>query len=288
MKLLTLNTHSLQEEAATEKLRLFADFVAAQEPDVIALQEVSQTTPQKAELAPEYEGILAHDPGRPLTPDNYLIALIRELESRKKSYYGAWQPIKLGYEIYEEGVALLSRTPIRDTDNVLLSSIDDFSNWKTRRALGIKTDSGWFYSTHMGWWNDDEEPFARQWHTLNARMSERGFVALMGDFNAQANVLGEGYDLVRASGWHDTYKLAHTKDDGITVSKTIDGWKKDEQGSKASQGTAQQRMRIDYIFINEPVDVVSSEVVCNGVNGPQVSDHAGILVDLAPPKDSAQ
>ena len=42
----------------------------------------------------------------------------------------------------------------------LTSKTDDYENWKTRRILGIQPEgsSDWFFTVHMGWWNDDEEP----------------------------------------------------------------------------------------------------------------------------------
>ena len=51
MKILTLNTHSLQEEQYAEKLEWFVEGVLAEMPDIIALQEVNQTA--DAEFLPK-------------------------------------------------------------------------------------------------------------------------------------------------------------------------------------------------------------------------------------------
>lgn len=48
---------------------------------------------------------------------------------------------------------------------------------------------------------------------------------LLGDFNSEADVRGEGYDLVLRSGWQDTYRLAQQRDEGYTVMQAIDGWR---------------------------------------------------------------
>ena len=40
MKILTLNTHSLAEENATEKMELFAGILEKEQPEVMAFQEV--------------------------------------------------------------------------------------------------------------------------------------------------------------------------------------------------------------------------------------------------------
>lgn len=43
MKLLTLNTHSLIEPEYEAKREIFVEFIAKEQPDVFALQEVNQT-----------------------------------------------------------------------------------------------------------------------------------------------------------------------------------------------------------------------------------------------------
>ena len=43
MKLLTLNTHSLIEPDYEAKRKIFVNFIAAEQPEVFALQEVNQT-----------------------------------------------------------------------------------------------------------------------------------------------------------------------------------------------------------------------------------------------------
>ena len=43
MKLLTLNTHSLIEPDYEAKRKIFVDFIAKEQPEVFALQEVNQT-----------------------------------------------------------------------------------------------------------------------------------------------------------------------------------------------------------------------------------------------------
>ena len=41
MKLITLNTHSLEEPDYEEKLHRFVDVVLAEKPDIVAMQEVN-------------------------------------------------------------------------------------------------------------------------------------------------------------------------------------------------------------------------------------------------------
>ena len=94
---------------------------------------------------------------------------------------------------------------------------------------------------------------------------------LMGDCNSRADIRGEGYDLIRSSGWYDMYEMARMKDQGDTVSGPIDGWK--EEGLAPG-------MRIDYIWCSERVPAAVSRVICNGINGPLVSDHYGLVTEI--------
>lgn len=271
MKLLTLNTHSLVEPGYEAKRDIFVDFIAAEQPDVFALQEVNQTA-EAAELTAIPAG-WTPCPGStvPLRADNHAAAVARLLEQKGLHYAWSWLPAKLGYGKYDEGMAVFSRTPITQVENLLLSQSDDYNNWKTRRALGICTGGTWYYTVHMGWWNDEEEPFRAQWQTLARAAGAKPLAYLLGDFNSEAAVRGEGYDLILHSGWQDTYRLARQRDDGDTVVQAIDGWR--------DAPNAAARKRIDQIWCSQALPVRSSRVVFNGEREPWVSDHAGILIE---------
>ena len=125
---------------------------------------------------------------------------------------------------------------------------------------------------HLGWWKDEVEPFALQWETLSRAAGAKKTAFLLGDFNSEADVRGEGYDLVLRSGWQDTYRLAQERDEGYTVVQAIDGWR--------DAPDAEAKKRIDQIWCSKAVPVKSSRVVFNGLREPQVSDHAGVLIEL--------
>ena len=272
MRLLTLNTHSHVEEDYREKLEAFVQAVSEEEPDVIALQEVNQTiaeTPVKAA-----QGYIPCAQGITIRQDNHAYHAAELLKHRGIRYFWTWLPLKVGYDKYDEGIALMSRSPILETKIVRTSRIDDYSNWKTRKILGIRTEAvpdEWFFSVHYGWWDDPEEPFQGQWQRTQAEMQKYPHVWLMGDFNSPAEVRGEGYDLIRHTGWHDSYLLAKEKDHGITVGKVIDGWK--------DKTTSTDGMRIDQIWCSEKRKIISSEVIFNGKNRSIVSDHYGVIVN---------
>ena len=98
MKILTLNTHSLQEKEMDLKQQILAEFIEKEQPDVVALQEVNQTMSADAlpALPPRY---VAVQNGVPMKADNYANALQNKLIALNQDYYFAWLPMKVGYEI---------------------------------------------------------------------------------------------------------------------------------------------------------------------------------------------
>lgn len=199
-------------------------------------------------------------------------AVARMLEEAGCAYHWSWLSAKIGYDRYDEGMAVFSRAPITAAENLLLSQINDYNNWKTRRALGICAGDVWYYTVHLGWWKDEEEPFADQWNILAAAAGAKPLAFLLGDFNSEADVRGEGYDLILRSGWQDTYRLARQRDDGYTVVQAIDGWR--------DAPDAAAKKRIDQIWCSQAVPVHSSRVVFGGKQEPRVSDHAGVLIEV--------
>lgn len=272
MKLLTLNTHSLVEPDYEAKREIFINFIVKEQPDIFALQEVNQTAFALQLLDTQLGYCPCPHNMIPLKVDNHAAFVAQMLEERGIHYYWSWLPAKIGYDKYDEGMAVFSRTPITAVENLLLSKTNDYNYWKTRRALGICTGNVWYYAVHMGWWKDEEEPFLDQWKKLSATASVKDKAFLLGDFNSEADVRNEGYDLILNSGWQDTYCLAQQRDDGYTVVQVIDGWR--------DYPDADAKKRIDQIWCSKAVTVKSSRVVFNGTHESQVSDHAGILIEI--------
>jgi len=274
MKILTLNTHSLVEENYSRKLSDFVKAIVQVKPEIIALQEVNQTLDKKAVVG-EIWGYTPCSDNIIIREDNHVFNTAKLLREQGEEYFWTWLPLKKGYGKYEEGISVLSRSPIIETSVVPVSSVDDFENWKTRKIIGVRTENlpdEWFFSVHYGWWNDSEEPFKNQWIKTAVRMTEYDAVWLMGDFNSPAEVRDEGYDMVKNCGWLDSYYRAEYKDDGITVGRIIDGWKDRIFHTKG--------MRIDQIWSSKPREIISSRVILNGRNYPVVSDHYGVEINV--------
>lgn len=283
MKLITLNTHSLMEPQYEEKCAAFVQTVLEIQPDLIALQEVSQSCSQTPVALPE-RFILCGASEIPLRADNHALKIAQMLEAGGFGCYCAWLPCKIGYDRFDEGMAIFSRAPIAQAESILLSRANDYKDWKTRQALCVRLEgqpSTWYGCVHMGWWKDEQEPFAEQAERLGRFFDEKdkkvkkdfsrlsGTVWLLGDFNSDASIRGEGYDWMKKAGWQDSYLLAQEKDDGITVREAIDGWK----------DAAPAQRRIDQIWCRPAQRVLRSRVLWNGREEPVVSDHAGILVE---------
>lgn len=282
MKIITLNTHSLIEVEYEKKLLEFVEVIQKEEPDIIALQEVNQTAASLVYPSVFLDGyVRCKGCDVVIREDNHAARLAELLRSKGLKYYWTWIPVKLGYSIYDEGLALFSREPILETEQFPTSKIQDYYNWKSRKVLGIRTrheGGSWFYCVHMGWWNDEEEPFKNQWDEIEKMLKEKnGHVWVMGDFNSPAQVRGEGYDYVKSFGWKDSYVCAAKKDCGNTVEKVIDGWKAEEVNKEG--------MRIDMIWSRQTENVKSSRVICDGRDYPVVSDHYGVIIVVEGEKD---
>lgn len=260
MKLLTLNTHSLMEENYEEKLNCFVNTVIKHKIDVIALQEIMQP----AEARPINFPCLSVG-YIPLKQGNHAVNVAKALLEKGEKYNLAWLGFKKSYDCFDEGVAILTKNAIEKTKVITLTPFDEYENWKTRKALGVRANNEWYFSIHMGWWNSFEYEFAE----LCKLLPKDEKCWLLGDFNSPASERDKGYDLIVKSGFYDTYILAENKDEGYTANTKIDGW----------NDKSDEKIRIDYIFTTKKTKIKSSFVIFNGLNEEIVSDHFGIIVN---------
>jgi len=261
LKLLTLNCHSWLEESQWDKMKWIADAIVQNDYDVIALQEVNQLID-----SPIVKG--------KMKTDNFAYVLLQELKLQGVSTYEChWDVSHIAYDKYEEGLAILTKHPIKEITSFYVTKNQSIDYWKSRKIVGAKVEINGqpitFYSCHFGWWNDEEEPFQYQINQLMKYINQEDWYFLMGDFNNDANKRKEGYDYVMKQNLYDTYYLADQKDEGFTVTGKIAGWDDNKED-----------LRIDYILTNRKVKVVSSNVIFNGKNKPIVSDHYGVEVEI--------
>ncbi|MFX3625069.1 MAG: endonuclease/exonuclease/phosphatase family protein [Ectobacillus sp.] len=261
MKLLTLNCHSWQEDEQIEKIKYIAQTIQEKGYDVIALQEASQSIQAPAVFGNN-------------KADNFALLLLQELEKLGVTgYHHVWDFAHIGWDIYEEGLAILTKHPIVETESFFISKSNDISYYKTRKIIGAKIRYNNriipFYSCHLGWWADEDEPFSYQVDVLMEHTAHHELFFLMGDFNNNAFLRGEGYDYLLSKGLYDTHSLAKEKDSGVTVKGKIAGWDENKHD-----------LRLDLILANQPVTVHTSRVIFNGENNAVVSDHFGVEVEI--------
>lgn len=260
MKLLSLNCHSWQEENQMEKIRILAEKIKEEQYDVIALQEISQH---------KDSNIIC---GK-IKSDNYAEVLINELNLiDEDGYRYVWDFSHMGYDVYEEGLAILTKHKIVNSECFYISQDKTITNYKSRKIVkatieinGVNID---FYSCHLGWWNDIDEPFKNQMDNLLEKLDGEKLSILMGDFNNNAFIRNEGYDYILEKGLFDTFISAEVKDSGITARGKIDGWK-----------SCDEDKRLDLILTSKKINVKSSKVIFNGEKN-IVSDHYGVEVNI--------
>ena len=92
---------------------------------------------------------------------------------------------------------------------------------------------------------------------------------ILGDFNNPVD--SQGYYTVRESCLllQDSYVVANEKGKAATVEKKIDGW---EQNT--------EKLRIDFIFVPEGMQVKKYQRIFDGIDSPIISDHYGVEIEL--------
>lgn len=268
-KCLTLNTHSWMEVNALKKLVDLAEHIMAEKYDIICLQEINQLI--ESEVASElfnYQQV----PGTPsIHKDNFALLLVNYLRKHGHDYFWSWAYNHIGYGIYNEGVAILSKEPLKVSD-VLISKADDETDFHTRRELVGKTKLDGrevtVVSLHMSWYG---KGFEREWKTLESHLlkSVDGPLMLMGDFNNPTDL--EGYQIIASSplGLQDSHKVAQFVFGDHSIMQDIDGWEGNQHAYK-----------VDHIFTSQDFEISSSEITFEGGYAPIVSDHFGLEITI--------
>lgn len=168
MKLLTLNCHSWMEENQLEKIKYLAETIKEKQYDVIALQEVSQGIQKK---------IVSED----IKEDNFIYLLNKELNNLGEfNYKYVWDFSHIGYDIYEEGLSILTRHKIKDIESFYITKSSEKTFYKSRKIIKctivIENKSIDFFTCHLGWWNDESEPFKYQVDNLVSKINKLSFI----------------------------------------------------------------------------------------------------------------
>lgn len=252
---------------------ILAKRIAKEDYDFVGLQEVNQLMDSPlAELDEYFQPTVEQ---QAIRQDNFLFCLVKCLKDLGCNYYWSWSYNHIGYDIYHEGIGLLSKTPI-ESESHLISESSDPTDYHTRKVMisttTINGQKTFVASAHFSWWQNEKKAFAYEWSIIEKILLEKqGSLIMMGDFNNEAKRIGEGYDLVKNSslGLHDAFVLAKDRYGENTVEKEIDGW----SGNDA-------KLRIDYILVSDNYEVKSYHIVFDGNNESIISDHFGIEVEM--------
>lgn len=261
MKLLTINVHAWIEENQMEKIDILAKTIAEKDYDVVAMQEVNQLMSSPIVYADIKE-------------DNYGWILLNKIaEYTDTEYYYHWANSHIGYGIYDEGIGILTKHKLINTDDFYCTYSQTVRSISSRKIISAEIEYKGkimeFYSCHMNLPTCETENMVDNIQTVLKRNKKDILKVFMGDFNTDAIGNVKDYEVILAQGLIDTYTEAKEKDNGITVSKDIHGW-----------ANSKSEKRIDYIFTTEKLDVLSSKVIFNDKNYPVVSDHFGVEVEI--------
>ncbi|MCK5777101.1 MAG: hypothetical protein KAH25_13035, partial [Bacteroidales bacterium] len=140
---LTINLHTYQESQQNEKFNLLVDVIGKMDVDFIALQECAQH-----KSAAIHEGIIRED-------NMALIIANRVKEKYAVDYNFVWNWAHYGWNVWEEGVAILSKHTLIDTDERYISSNTSVSNIQSRKVIygSYQMDDGILnvFSAHTHW-----------------------------------------------------------------------------------------------------------------------------------------
>lgn len=273
MKVLTLNTHSYMEEDLGKQIEVLAQTIKKNDYYLVSLQEVNQgRNAAKITTNNYFQPVLKQ---KAIREDNFMLLLVNRLSELGCNYYWSWVYNHIGYDIYHEGVGLLSKSPLASY-SLLISKSADPKDYRTRNVLISKTNHQGrdfvVINGHFSWWISSSEGFSYEWQQLENEAKKISLpMMIMGDFNNSDEVADQGYQLIMESplNFLDSYKQAEVRHGRGTVEKAIDGWRNNHTS-----------IRIDYIFNQAAFRVNKYKTVFDGKDLPLISDHLGIEAEI--------
>lgn len=262
MKLLTLNLNTYQEEHQLEKFRHLAQTIVDEAIDIICFCEVGQS-------------FMSNQVNQYCREDNAVLLICSYVNEilGSKTYHYVWDISHYGFKIYEEGVAIMSRYPIKDVKSRYISETHNIFTYKSRKIVKatLEIDDALVdvYSCQLGWVDDKEDPFSNQFENLHQWVTEMGEhpVILAGDFSN--DVRTEAYKQVIDAGYCDAY-----------VEGNPNGMYDETFIYPSGYELNASPLRLDYVFTkNLNFHVKESKRLFTECDC--ISDHTGVLVEFA-------
>lgn len=276
--LLTLNLHTWQEADQLDKLDRIAQFVVKENVTCICLQECAQS--RDAELLDE----------GPLRADNTGHLLRERLVAYGLKYSMTWDCSHYGFELYEEGSAVLSQLPLLGSCSQYVSDSEVLESTHSRRVVMARQAVGPatvidVYSVHLSPPADGLEaqvdalvgfvdatpkvleqmkppPPKRRGPPRKRAVTEdptalTRLVCLAGSFNVTPDE-----------------QIPRLKERGYLEASAV------ARDTRAGTGTVEDGRWVDYVFVKPAVRPQSASVVFHGGDQPRVSDHYGLVAEF--------
>jgi maltose 6'-phosphate phosphatase len=272
--ILTINLHTYQESRQSEKFNMIADVIGKMDIDFIAFQECAQHKD-----AAIHQGIIRKD-------NMALIISDRIMEKYQVQYDFAWNWAHYGWTVWEEGVAVLSKYPVVQSEDRYVSQNTNTGSITSRKVIWASCQSpdGLFniFSAHIHWRTSvSDEEQNNQVRNIQIMVDGKdslntdAFSLVCGDFNGNPTSeypWSEGYNTMMRKGDYtdsflEMYPDANQKP-ALSKYNTIGG---DLPG------------RIDYVFMKKHprLKVMDSQIIFTGDVVGTVSDHFGVLTRVA-------
>ncbi len=271
--ILTVNLHTYQENMQNEKFHMLTEAIGKMDIDFIAFQECAQN-----KSASIYEGIIRED--------NMALIISNNLkENYDVDYNFVWNWAHYGWDVWEEGVAILSKYPLQASEDKYISTSTNTSNIASRKVIYgaylIPEGKINIFSAHTHWrTSETDEEQNKQIKNVKQMVEEKealnSVIAtfVCGDFNGNPTSdypWSEGYNTMVNNGvfvdtYLEIYPDANTKP-AQSIYNTIGG---------TYPG------RIDYIFMknNTSLKVLDSQIIFTDDIIGKISDHNAVLTKV--------
>ena len=246
MKILSLNLHCFKEENRIEKLDKICKFIIKNNIDICVFQEVAQEKDQQ------------------LITDTIRIGNNADYIAKKIGYNIYFHPIKIAFEILEEGLAFVSKYPISNPEYKTISKTTNFLWWNKRDYLSVEIKNTTFFNVHLGWDAGEEVGLNQIKNLLSATKNHnKHLFFLCGDFNY--NDYSDEIKYIK----NHYYSIADLAQINSFENPTFI-YDLDNTNSK------NDNKMIDFIFTNQKIEIKKFEIV---FKDDYVSDHCGLYLE---------
>ena len=262
LRVMILNLHCYQEDRQDYKFSQIAKAIDTESVDVVCFQEVA-----------EY-----WNDGHGDWPSN-AANIINQRLKKAMHLYTDWS--HLGFDKYREGVAILSRLPLHNTQSRYVSDSHDSYSIHSRKVVMAQIHVPYMgainvFSAHLSWWEDGfQQQFEHLCEWAESQLDTNiKTTMLCGDFNIAAGSIGY-QEVVNSKQYEDQYLAANHQGLFEKIFRVNDPhW-----GNLLADD-----YRIDYIFLNKDSDlqVTSAKVLFTDWDYGKVSDHCGYLMTFEP------